>query len=54
MSVKDVVNVHDLHATLLTTLGIDHHRLAPPHEGREARLADAEVTKAGVVNELLA
>ena len=53
-AVQDVVNVHDLHATLLATLGIDHHRLTHPHEGRDASLTDAEVTKARVVTELLA
>lgn len=53
-AIKDVVTVHDLHATLLHTLGIDHHRLTHPHEGREASLTDADVTHARVVNELLA
>jgi hypothetical protein len=53
-SVTDVVNVHDLHATLLRSLGLDHHRLSHPHDGRETSLTDAEVTKARVVPELLA
>ncbi len=53
-SVKDVVNVHDLHATLLHSLGLDHQRLTHPHDGRDASLTDAEVTKAKVVPELLA
>lgn len=53
-AVKDIVTVHDLHATLLKTLGIDHHRLTHPHEGREASLTDADVTHARVVTELLA
>lgn len=53
-SVENVVNVHDLHATLLHALGIDHHRLTHPHDGRDASLSDADVTKAKVVNELLA
>lgn len=52
-AVKDVVSVHDLHATLLHALGIDHHRLTYPHEGREASLTDADVTHAGIVRELL-
>ena len=51
---KDVVTVHDLHATLLQSLGIDHHRLTFPHEGRDASLTDAEVTHARVATELLA
>jgi hypothetical protein len=53
-SVEKVVTVHDLHATLLHTLGLDHESLTVPHEGREASLTDAEVTNAHVVNELLA
>ncbi|MBS0205945.1 MAG: DUF1501 domain-containing protein [Planctomycetes bacterium] len=52
-AVKDVVTVHDLHATLLHALGIDHQRLTYPHEGRDASLSDAEVTHARVVTELL-
>jgi hypothetical protein len=30
-AVKDVVTVHDLHASLLHALGLDHRRLAHPH-----------------------
>src|SRR6185369_14672310 len=53
-SVQDVVTVHDLHATMLHTLGIDHRRLTFPHDGRETSLTDSEVTKAKVVEQLLA
>jgi uncharacterized protein (DUF1501 family) len=53
-AVQDVVTVHDLHATLLHALGLDHRRLTYPRDGRAASLSDAEVTKAAVVNELLA
>ncbi|MBS0263352.1 MAG: DUF1501 domain-containing protein [Planctomycetes bacterium] len=53
-SVEKVVTVHDLHATLLTALGLDHRRLTYPHDGRDASLTDADVTKAQVVRELLA
>jgi uncharacterized protein (DUF1501 family) len=53
-AVKDVVTVHDLHATLLNSLGIDHRLLTHPHEGRDASLTDADVTHAQVVAELLA
>ncbi len=53
-AVKDVVTVHDLHATLLATLGLDHRRLTYPHDGRQASLTDADVTKAKLVPELLA
>jgi uncharacterized protein (DUF1501 family) len=53
-SVQDVVTVHDLHATLLAALGLDHKRLIYPHDGRPVGLTDAEVTKAKVVDRLLA
>ena len=53
-SVEKVVNVHDLHATLFHTLGLEHESVTFPHEGREASLTDAEVTHAKIVNELLA
>lgn len=52
-SVQDVVSVHDLHATLLHTLGLDHRRLAVLHDGRETSLTDPEVTGAKVRHELL-
>ena len=53
-SVEDVVNVHDLHATLLHALGLDHELLTYPHDGREDSLSDTEVTGAKLVPELLA
>jgi hypothetical protein len=52
-AVEDIVTVHDLHATLLCALGLDHHRLAYPHDGRPETLTDSEVTHAKVVHELL-
>jgi Protein of unknown function (DUF1501) len=52
-AVQDVVTVHDLQATLLHALGLDHQRLTYPHDGRDTSLTDAEVTKAKVVAELL-
>jgi len=52
-SVHDVVSVHDFHATLLHTLGVDHQALHFPHEGREASLTDVEVTGAKIVPQLL-
>jgi hypothetical protein len=39
-SVKDVVHVHDLHATILHLFGIDHTRLTYRFEGRDFRLTD--------------
>jgi hypothetical protein len=53
-AVEDEVTVHDLHATLMYALGLDHRRLAYPHDGRADSLTDAEVTHARVVRELLA
>jgi len=52
-SVSDIVAVHDLQATLLHALGLDHRKLTYPHEGRLDSLTDAEVTKAKVVPQLL-
>lgn len=37
---KDPVHVHDLHATILQTLGIDHHKLTFRFQGRDFRLTD--------------
>ncbi len=37
---RDPVHVHDLHATLLRQLGVDHKRLTHRHEGRDYRLTD--------------
>jgi hypothetical protein len=36
----DRVSVHDLHATLLHLLGIDHRRLTYRYNGRQFRLTD--------------
>ena len=38
--VKDGVHVHDLHATILALLGLDHERLTYRHAGRDFRLTD--------------
>ena len=45
------VNVHDLHATLLHLLGLNHERLTYRYNGRDFRLTDVEGT---VVREILA
>ncbi len=39
-SVKDKVHVHDLHATLLHLLGLNHEKLTYRHAGRDFRLTD--------------
>jgi len=49
--VKDPVHVHDLHATLLHCLGIDHTRLTFKFQGRYHRLTDVH---GNVVKGLLA
>jgi hypothetical protein len=38
--VKDPVHVHDLHATMLKNLGIDHTKLTFKYQGRHFRLTD--------------
>lgn len=47
----DRVHVHDLHATILHLLGIDHTQLTFPHNGRDERLTD---TAGKVVTPILA
>jgi hypothetical protein len=49
--VRDGVHVHDLHATILHCLGIDHARLTYKFQGRDFRLTDVH---GRVVNEILA
>jgi hypothetical protein len=47
-AVEDKVHIHDLHATILALLGLDHKRLTFRHAGRDFRLTDVsgEVVKA--------
>ena len=47
----DGVHVHDLHATMLRLLGVDHERLTYFYQGRRFRLTDVAGT---VVTPLLA
>ncbi len=37
-AVENVVNVHDLHATMLALMGVDHHRLNSKYQGLGIRL----------------
>ena len=37
---RDPVHVHDLHATMLHLMGIDHERLTFKFQGRRYRLTD--------------
>jgi hypothetical protein len=48
---EDIVEVHDLHATLLHLLGIDHKRLTVKFQGRDMRLTDV---RGNVVEKILA
>jgi hypothetical protein len=50
-AVKDKVHVHDLHATILQTLGFDHTKLTYRYNGRDFRLTDVA---GNVVKPLLA
>ncbi|NQV26539.1 MAG: DUF1501 domain-containing protein [Rhodopirellula sp.] len=49
--VKDKVEVHDLHATILHQLGIDHTKLTYRHAGRDFRLTDVH---GHVIHDILA
>jgi hypothetical protein len=50
-SVENIVHVHDLHATILHLLGVDHERFTYRWQGRDFRLTDVS---GRVVNEILA
>jgi hypothetical protein len=39
-AIEQRVHIHDLHATLLHCLGLDHTRLTFRHAGRDYRLTD--------------
>ena len=49
--VEDPVHVHDLHATILHCLGVDHKRLTFKFQGRDFRLTDVH---GNVVTDILA
>ena len=50
-AVEDPIHVHDLHATILHLLGMDHKKLTFRFQGRDFRLTDV---KGNVVHKLLA
>ena len=50
-AVENRVHVHDLHATVLHLMGLDHERLTYRHSGRDFRLTDVE---GNVVKEIIA
>jgi hypothetical protein len=49
--VRDGVHVHDLQATMMHCMGIDHKRLTFKHQGRDYRLTDVH---GNVIKPLLA
>ena len=49
--VEDPVDVHDLHATILHLLGLDHTKLTYKFQGRDFRLTDVS---GNVITKLLA
>ena len=50
-AVENKVHVHDLHATILHLLGLDHEKLTYRYAGRDFRLTDV---KGNVVKEIMA
>ena len=50
-SVENRVNVHDIHATVLNQMGIDHTKLTYKFQGRNFRLTDVS---GNVIHKLLA
>jgi len=50
-AVVNKMHVHDLHATILHLLGLDHERLTYQYAGRDYRLTDVH---GQVVNEIIA
>ena len=51
MAIEDKVHVHDLHATILHLMGIDHTKLVYRYSGRDFRLTDVH---GKVVHDILA
>jgi hypothetical protein len=41
-AIQDKVHIHDLHATILALLGLDHERLTYRYGGRDFRLTDVD------------
>jgi hypothetical protein len=50
-AVKDKVHVHDLHATILHQMGLNHEKLTYRYSGRDYRLTDVS---GRIVHEILA
>ncbi len=41
-AIENKVHLHDIHATILHLLGLDHEQLTFPHNGRDERLTETE------------
>jgi uncharacterized protein (DUF1501 family) len=50
-AIENKVQIHDLHATMLALLGLDHNALTFNHAGRDFRLTDVD---GHVVQEIIA
>jgi len=50
-AVEHRLEIHDLHATMLHLLGVDHERLSFRHSGRDMRLTDVH---GKVIHEIVA
>ena len=50
-AVENKVQIHDLHATMLALLGLDHEKLTYRYAGRDFRLTDVA---GNVVKEIMA
>ena len=52
-AVENVYHTHDLHATILHQLGLDHEQLIYHQQGRDETLTDSSLTEADVVRDIL-
>jgi hypothetical protein len=50
----DKVSAHDMHATMLHLLGMDHEKFTCPHQGAMHRLSNITKTGTKVVKQILA
>ena len=50
-AVENKAHIHDVHATILALLGIDHESLTFPHNGRDERLT---ITSGKVIRDIIA
>ena len=53
MAQENSAHTHDLHATILHQLGLDHNKLTYHHQGHSESLTDTRVTQAKVIHDIL-